>query len=268
MYDELLSNLHISDIVSANTIYSDKNASGKRINRHVWAIIIKYEGETEYLCNNRRFISNAQNMVLLPKGCSYEWKCLQAGHYCVVEFDSDQTLNEILSLSPLHMDKILNLMKKIEFERTRKEKTYKLECMKDMYMILLQLLNTTPKSYLPTDQKEKIQNVLDYIAQNYTQNMKNDDLARLTPYSTVYFRKLFTLVTGMSPITYLHNLRITKAKEMLCSDYSSISEIAYSLGYADIYDFSRTFKKYAGVSPTHFQKELQKKLLHLYPSHH
>lgn len=268
MYDELLSNLHISDIVSANTIYSDKKASGKRINRHVWAIIIKYEGETEYLCNNRRFISNAQNMVLLPKGCSYEWKCLQAGPCCVVEFDSNQTLNEILSLSPLHMDKILNLMKKIEFERTRKEKTYKLECMKDMYMILLQLLNTTPKSYLPTDQKEKIQNVLDYIAQNYTQNMKNDDLARLTPYSTVYFRKLFTLVTGMSPITYLHNLRITKAKEMLCSDYSSISEIAYSLGYADIYDFSRTFKKYAGVSPTHFQKELQKKLLHLYPSHH
>ena len=253
-HDELLANLNIKNILSANTIYSDENASRKRLNRHAWAVLIKYEGETEYLCNERRFISNAQNMVLLPKGCSYEWKCLRAGHYCVVEFDSDQTHDEILSFALTHTDKILNLLKKIEFERIVKDKHYKLECMKDMYSILLMLLSAPSKTYLPTDQKEKIQNVLDYIAQNYTRNMKNDDLAHLTPYSTVYFRKLFTVVTGMSPITYLHTLRINKAKEMLRSDYGSVSDIAYSLGYADIYDFSRTFKKYAGMSPTHFLK--------------
>ena len=37
---------------------------------------------------------------------------------------------------------------------------------------------------------------------------------------------------------------IKKAKEMLKSDYGSISEIAESLGYLNIYDFSRIFKKH------------------------
>ena len=45
-----------------------------------------------------------------------------------------------------------------------------------------------------------------------------------------------------------------KAKEVLKSDHESISDIAYSLGYADIYDFSRAFKKRVGMSPTEYAK--------------
>lgn len=52
---------------------------------------------------------------------------------------------------------------------------------------------------------------------------------------------------------YLHKLRIKKAKEILRSDYESISDIASSLGYADVYDFSRTFKK-VGLSPSQYAK--------------
>lgn len=48
---------------------------------------------------------------------------------------------------------------------------------------------------------------------------------------------------GTSPIAYVHELRIKKAKEILKSDYGTISEIAKSPGYLNIYDFSRDFKK-------------------------
>ena len=57
---------------------------------------------------------------------------------------------------------------------------------------------------------------------------------------------------GTSPISYVHELRIKKAKEMLKSDYGSITDIAQSLGYLNIYDFSRTFKKYVGISPSKY----------------
>lgn len=59
----------------------------------------------------------------------------------------------------------------------------------------------------------------------------------------------------MSPINYIHKLRINKAKEMLASDFASISSVALSLGYANIYDFSRVFKKHAGTSPTKYRNE-------------
>lgn len=58
----------------------------------------------------------------------------------------------------------------------------------------------------------------------------------------------------MSPITCVHTLRIKKAEEMLQSDFGSITDIAQSLGYLNIYDFSRTFKKYTGLSPTNYLK--------------
>ena len=43
----------------------------------------------------------------------------------------------------------------------------------------------------------------------------NDELAAVAGMSTVYFRKLFTSIMGVSPITYVHQFRTEKAKEML-----------------------------------------------------
>jgi len=57
---------------------------------------------------------------------------------------------------------------------------------------------------------------------------------------------------GVSPITYAKQLRIEKAKEMLKSDYGTLSDIAQSLGYSSLYDFSRDFKKHTGVAPSKY----------------
>jgi YesN/AraC family two-component response regulator len=42
---------------------------------------------------------------------------------------------------------------------------------------------------------------------------------------------------------------------MLKSDYGNITNVAESLGYLNIYDFSRTFKKHTGISPTKYEKQ-------------
>ena len=83
-------------------------------------------------------------------------------------------------------------------------------------------------------------------------NFYNDQLAQLAGMSTVYFRKLFTQVMGVSPIVYARQLRIEKAKQMLRSDYGSLSHVALSLGYANLYDFSRDFKKHTGIAPSKY----------------
>ena len=70
--------------------------------------------------------------------------------------------------------------------------------------------------------------------------------------SYVYFRKLFKSVMGQSPIVYARSVRIRKAKEMLKGDYGSLSDVAYSLGYPSLYDFSRDFKKHTGVPPSKY----------------
>jgi len=78
-------------------------------------------------------------------------------------------------------------------------------------------------------------------------------LAEMTGMSAVYFRKLFTEIMGISPIAYVHELRIRKAKEMLRSDHGTLTDVALSLGYANLYDFSRDFKRHTGVAPSQYE---------------
>jgi YesN/AraC family two-component response regulator len=233
-------------------MYNEKNIKSKRINRPHWAIIIKYEGETVYKANGRTYISNKENIAILPKGSSYEWLCTKSGHVATIEFDCETMCSDIFSFRVKDGEKILKLFKELEYKRTMKNPIYKMESIRDCYTIILNLIQAEKRSYLPSCKLQKITPAMDYIAKNYSRNITNDELANLIGVSTVYFRKLFTEVVGTSPIAYVHKLRIKKAKEMLKSDYGSISDIAYSLGYLSVYDFSRTFKKHTGIPPSKF----------------
>ena len=252
MYLDILSDLIITKVYSATTMYTEKNAKVKRNNRSKWAIVIKYEGETIYTSNKKSYLSNIHNIIILPKGCSYEWQCTLSGHFSIIEFESELVCNDIFSLPVNNSEKTLKLFRELEYKRTLRHPMYEIESIRNVYSILLMLIQLIPKKYLPADKISKINPALEYIANNYNKNIKNDVLANLCNLSTVYFRKLFTEIMGTSPISYVHELRIKKAKEMLKSDYGSITDIAQSLGYLNIYDFSRAFKKYTGISPSKY----------------
>lgn len=249
---EILSDMIITKVYSAATLYSEKGTKIKRNNRSSWAVVIKYEGETIYTANGKSHHSNIHNLAVLPKGCSYEWHCTRSGHFSIIEFESELVCNDIFSFSVNNSEKILKLFKELEYKRTMRKPMYETESIRDTYSILLMLMHSVQKKHLPTEKLAKINPALEYIANNYNKNIKNDVLANLCNLSTVYFRKLFTEIMGSSPISYVHELRIKKAKEMLKSDYVSITDIAESLGYLNIYDFSRTFKKYTGISPSRY----------------
>lgn len=53
LHYEYLSDLIIEKIYSVSTIYTEKNKKAKRQNRPMWALVIKYEGETQYISNEK-----------------------------------------------------------------------------------------------------------------------------------------------------------------------------------------------------------------------
>ena len=135
--ENIFSNLIIKDVFSAMTIFTEENAKAKKINRPCWAIIIKYEGETMYYCNGKEIISNCNNPVILPKGCSYEWRCVKAGRYAVIEFECDMTSNEMFSFTTKNSEKIVRMCKAVEYKLMSQKPMYKIESIKDTYSIIL-----------------------------------------------------------------------------------------------------------------------------------
>lgn len=66
--------------------------------------------------------------------------------------------------------------------------------------------------------------------------------------------KLFSQVKGMTIEHYAIRHRIEYAKELLCYSATSISEIAYHLGYSSPAHFAAQFKQFTGMSPKAFRK--------------
>ena len=252
MSTDILANLVITKVHSVSTLYTPKNTKLKRNDRQCWAVVIKYEGETVYTSNGKQFFSDINHMVVLPKGCSYDWQCTKSGHFSIIEFESELAFHEPIAFSVKSGETILKMFKALEYKRNLKSPMVELESIRDTYSVLLALTQAITERYSPSEKHQKIAPAIEYISQNHYKSITNDSLAAITGLSTVYFRKLFTSIMGVSPITYVHQLRIEKAKAMLKSDYGTVSNIAESLGYHSVYDFSRDFKKHTGVAPSRF----------------
>ncbi|MBE5783804.1 MAG: helix-turn-helix transcriptional regulator [Clostridiales bacterium] len=246
----ILADLVITKVYSAFTLYSPAGKRSRKADRSRWAIVIKYEGKTLYTSGDISFQSDKQHLVVLPKGCTYEWQCTQAGHFYIIEFDSLKAYPAPLTFFVKNSDRILKIFKELEYVRNLNHPMMEMESIRAVYSILLLLADT--EEYFPSDKQKKIVPALDYISENYNKKITNDDLAAVTGLSTVYFRKLFAQMMHMSPMTYVHEMRIQKAKDMLKSDYGTLADVARALGYSGIYDFSRDFKKHTGISPSKY----------------
>ena len=69
-----------------------------------------------------------------------------------------------------------------------------------------------------------------------------------------YFCYLFKKELGETFVAYLTDVRMKKAKELLCCSSKMIAEIAEEVGYNDYHYFTGIFKKLNGITPSEFRK--------------
>ena len=67
-----------------------------------------------------------------------------------------------------------------------------------------------------------------------------------------YFISFFKKTMGMTPTSYITQVKMKKALEYLHEQNYSVKEVSALVGYADIYTFSKAFKKTYGISPSNF----------------
>lgn len=96
---------------------------------------------------------------------------------------------------------------------------------------------------------EQIAKALDYVEENYTENIKIEDLSKTCNMSETHFRRIFEEYINMTPVDYVNLVRIQKACEMLKKSGDSMESIAMKCGFTTISTFNRNFKKFLGTSP-------------------
>lgn len=95
--------------------------------------------------------------------------------------------------------------------------------------------------------------LLEYINENYMQQITLEDAAVNIGFSKYYFSRLFKQYTDYTFCDYLTLRRIRAAKELLNNPEYSIMDIAMNTGFASISTFNRVFKDTEGCTPSSFR---------------
>jgi transcriptional regulator GlxA family with amidase domain len=96
-----------------------------------------------------------------------------------------------------------------------------------------------------------------WIAQNYNVAAPVAAMINLSGINERTFKRRFVSATGMSPLEYVHNLRLEEAKQMLEISDDSIDTVANQVGYEDASFFSRLFKRKVGTTPQAYRKRFR-----------
>jgi transcriptional regulator GlxA family with amidase domain len=78
-------------------------------------------------------------------------------------------------------------------------------------------------------------------------------MVRLSGVPERSFIRRFTKASGITPINYVHALRLEEAKQMLETTDLPIDAIANEVGYEDPSFFSRLFRRETGLTPAHYR---------------
>lgn len=101
-----------------------------------------------------------------------------------------------------------------------------------------------------------IKEALTFIENNYSRPIKISDIANNLSIDRSYFSNIFKKTLQKNPQEFLLEYRMNKACELMANPELSISNIAFSVGYTDAFNFSKMFKKVKGSSPSDYRKTI------------
>lgn len=99
-----------------------------------------------------------------------------------------------------------------------------------------------------------------YIENNIYDKFTLDELSKIANINKFGFVKKFKTSTGMTPMNYILMKKIFSSKNLI-DPKSELTEIAYQYNFTDMAHFSKTFKRYIGVSPREYKESINAKII-------
>ncbi|KAB4187062.1 AraC family transcriptional regulator [Bacteroides uniformis] len=92
-----------------------------------------------------------------------------------------------------------------------------------------------------------------YMGENIERHLDITAIADYIGYSTIHFTRTFKKITGETPLTAFNRMKVNYACHLLQTTDLQMNQICHKIGIDDSLYFSRLFKKFKNVSPSHFR---------------
>lgn len=186
--------------------------------------------------------------------------------YVWIEFDGLRVkeaidLTELTKDSPVYHPRSKELRELMMNEMlyiSRHEKESPFHLIGHLYLFLDYLTQSAKSTRLVQSSRMSdyyIKEAINFIEQNFQNNISIEDIAAVCGINRSYFGKIFRKSVGHSPQEFLMNYRMVKATELLKLTSLSIADIGSAVGYENQLHFSRAFKTIYGISPREWRNQ-------------
>ena len=214
--------------------------------RYSSVIIIVLCGKMDFVFPDKTITCDREHAIFIPTDSTYYIKCYEFSESLLFNFRPEVHPENAISIGAPDIDAAIELFRRLEslFAHPNSLK----------YMILSTYYELFSMFF---DKKVSADTAENYVvmAENIINSQFGYDditcgsVAAQINISEVYLRKLFSKYRGLSPSRYLLRVRMKKANFYLSEGYS-VCETAQNVGYRDVYQFSRAYKKHFGYSPS------------------
>lgn len=122
-----------------------------------------------------------------------------------------------------------------------------------LYDFLIEIYRQTASAGTSAAPNSALMKAVDYINFNFASQISMDDLCSVSGVSKQYLCLLFRKTLNSRPMEYIAKRRIQAAKELLTGSDMTVEEIAEEAGFCTASYFCKLFKRYEGITPSHFR---------------
>lgn len=224
-------------------------------NRATFGLAFYTKGSGIFKFDKKDFAVKHGEIIFMPQGSNYIVDTKAESTSC---FAINFTMYNNESFSPFvfkpkNHSTFSESFRQAEYYFRTKTKGFDAKVKSELYNIIFNMQKEYNLGYTYSKYADIIQPAVNYIHKEYTGELISVPyLAKLCGISEPYFRRVFLKVHGTSPLKYINNLKITRAKELLDSNMYAVNQVSIMSGYNDDAYFSREFKKSTGFSPVEY----------------
>ena len=161
-----------------------------------------------------------------------------------------------ISLTPSEAREMKELFDSLRTDYGYGDELYKKIRVLEILLMVNKLFGTHGEGIIQNTQHHRVvQLAIDYINNNYSQELTLDNIAKSSYVSVNQLCRLFSRYCGTTVAKYIISKRITEAKKLL-GEGKSVTDTAFMCGFNDYANFIRVFKKTVGVPPGKYKNSV------------
>jgi len=115
-------------------------------------------------------------------------------------------------------------------------------------------LSSIPYTTISNTPDSTMNKIFNYISKNFDQPISLEEVSKIAHLDKYSFCRYFKKITHKSFVSYLNEFRISMACKLLVKNTYSISQICFLVGYNNVSNFYKQFKKIMKVTPSKYKE--------------